>query len=98
MVLAAVMVAELVLFTLARFVPVERAVVLGAAIPLVGLFGWLIAGVRARPRIGETALAVDAEGALGDRVSSALELAVAFPGSAGPTTADADLDASGPAD
>ena len=86
-VLAAVMVAEVLLWTVARFVPLERAVMLGAAIPLVGLLGWLVAGVRARPRVGETALAVDAEGALGDRVSSALELAVAFPGSAGPAAA-----------
>ena len=42
------------------------------------------AAVRARPSLGETALAVDARGALGDRVSSALELAVGFPASAGP--------------
>src|SRR4029079_9791414 len=38
--------------------------------------------VGARPSLGETALAVDAEGGLGDRVSSALELAVGFPASA----------------
>ena len=87
---AAVVVAELVLWTIARFVPLERAPVIAAAIPLIGLLGWLIAGVRARPRLGETALAVDAEGALGDRVSSALELAVAFPGSAGPAADGAD--------
>ncbi len=42
-----------------------------------------------RPSLGETALAVDAEGRLGDRVSSALELAVAFPASAGPLGAAA---------
>ena len=39
-----------------------------------------IAGIRARPGIGETALAVDVEGRLGDRISSALELAVGVPG------------------
>ena len=33
----------------------------------------------ARPSLGETALAVDVEGGLGDRVSSAMELAVALP-------------------
>ena len=97
-VLAAVMVAEVVLWTVARFVPVERAVVLAAAIPMVGLLGWLIAGVRARPRIGETALAVDAEGALGDRVSSALELAVAFPTRSGRRHEDPGVGVSEPAD
>ena len=35
--------------------------------------------LRARPSLGETALAVDVEGGLGDRVSSALELAVGVP-------------------
>ena len=56
------------------------APVVGAAIPIVGALGWLVAVVRARPSLGETALAVDAEGRLGDRVSSALELAVGVPG------------------
>ena len=86
--LAVVVVAELVLWTLARFVPLPSALLVGAAIPVVGLLGWLVAGVRSRPSIGETALAVDAEGGLGDRVSSALELAVAFPDSAGPRADD----------
>ena len=82
--LAVVVVAELLLWTLARFVPLPSALLVGAAIPIVGLLGWLVAGVRSRPSIGETALAVDAEAGLGDRVSSALELAVGFPDSAGP--------------
>ena len=82
--LALVVVAEVVLWTLARFVPLPWAPVVGAAIPVLGLLGLLVAGFRARPRLGETALAVDAEAGLGDRVSSALELAVAFPASAGP--------------
>src|SRR5258705_6435672 len=69
--LAAVLVAELALWTIARVVPLERAPLIGAAIPVIGLLGWLIVGVRARPRIGETALAIDAEGPLGDRGSSA---------------------------
>ena len=76
------------LWTLARFVPLPSALLVGAAIPIVGLLGWLVAGVRSRPSIGETALAVDAEGGLGDRVSSALELAVGFPDSAGPRADD----------
>ena len=54
----------------------------GAAVAV--LLARLVAAIRSRPRIGEAALAIDAEGGLGDRVSSALELAVAFPASAGP--------------
>lgn len=42
--LAAVVVAELVLWTVARFVPLPTAPVIGAAIPVLGLVGWLIAG------------------------------------------------------
>src|SRR5207253_9526640 len=36
-----------------------------------------------RPSLGETAIAVDREGGLGDRAASALALAVAFPHAAG---------------
>ena len=82
--LAAVVAAELVLWTLARFVPLESAPVLGAAIPVVVLAALLVVGVRARPQVGETALAIDAEAKLDDRLSSALELAAGFPASAGP--------------
>src|SRR4051794_18691228 len=96
--LAAVVVAELVLWTVARIVPLQRAPLIGVAIPLVGSLGWLIAGMRARPRIGETALALDAEGGLGDRVSSALELAVAFPDSAGPRADDEEAEDAEPFD
>ena len=60
------------------------APVIGAAIPVVIALALLVAAVRCRPSLGEAALAVDAEAGLGDRVSSALELAVAFPASAGP--------------
>ena len=84
--LAAILVAELVLWTVARFVPLEWAPIAGAAIPIVGAVALLVAVVRARPSLGETALAVDMEAHLGDRVSSALELAVGFPASAGPAT------------
>ena len=90
--LAAVVVAEAVLWTLARFIPLEAAPVIGAAIPVIGVLALLVAVVQARPSLGETALAVDAEGGLGDRVSSALELAVGFPASATPPAEDASLD------
>ena len=88
----AVVVAEAVLWTLARFIPLEAAPVIGAAIPIIGVLALLVAVVQARPSLGETALAVDAEGRLGDRVSSALELAVGFPASATPPADDASLD------
>ena len=54
-----------------------------------------VAGRRDRgpPLAREAALAVDVEGGLGDRVSSALELAVAFPASATPPGEGVDLDA-----
>ena len=92
--LAAIVGAEVVLWTVARFIPLEAAPILGVAIPVLGLVALLVAVVRARPALGETALAVDAEGVLGDRVSSALELAAAFPAAAGPSTEPADVDAS----
>ena len=94
--LAAILVAELVLWTVARFVPLTWAPVAAVLIPAVGIFAWLVAIVRARPGIGETALAVDGEGQLGDRVSSALELAAAFPTSAGPADPEAVELATGP--
>ena len=86
--LACVAVAELALWTVARFVPLEAAPVAGARDPGPRHPGWLAVGVRSRPRLGEAALAVDAEGSLGDRVSSALELAAGFPASAGPPPED----------
>ena len=88
--LAVVALAELGLWTLARFMPIATAPILAATIPLAGLLGWLVVGIRARPTLGEAALALDVEGSLGDRASSALELAVEFPGSAGPEAAPAD--------
>ena len=60
---AAAVLAELILWSVARVVPLESARLVGAAIPLVALAGWLVAGVRARPGLGATALAVDAEAA-----------------------------------
>ena len=92
--LALIAILETALWTVARFVPLEAAPVIAAAIPILVALVLLIAVVRARPSVGEVALAVDVEGALGDRVSSALELAVGYPSSATPPAEDLDLDAS----
>ena len=78
---------------LARFVPLEAAPVIGGGHPgprRRSGCSWRSSGPARR--LGETALAVDVEGGLGDRVSSALELAVAFPASAGPPPEAADDD------
>ena len=48
-------------------------------IPVVGLLVLLVLVVRARPTLGETALAVDAESGAGDAVASALAFAAAMP-------------------
>ena len=96
--LAAVMVAELAALDVARFVPLERRRRARRGDPARRAARLADRRGASPPTIGETALAVDAEGALGDRVSSALELAVAFPDSAGPAAEDPDLDASEPAD
>ena len=78
--LAAVVVAELLLWTVARFVALEFAPVIGVAIPVIGLIALIAAVIHARPSIGEAALAVDAEGRLGDRVSSAPRAGGRVPG------------------
>ncbi|HZC33719.1 MAG TPA: hypothetical protein VE640_10570, partial [Candidatus Bathyarchaeia archaeon] len=96
--LAAVAIAETGLWALARWFPLEGAPVVAAAIPIVVITVLAIACARARPSIGETALAVDAEGGLGDRVSSALELAVGFPDSATPPSEAHATDAEQPED
>ena len=88
MVVAVVALFELGLWTVARVRPVEIAPALGAALPLVGLVALVIASMSARPSLGETALAVDREGGLGDRTASALALAMAVPAAAGPATDD----------
>ena len=75
--IAAVVLGELALWSIARFLPLEAAPAIGALIPLAGLVTLTIASVRARPSLGETAIAVDREAALGDRAASALALAVA---------------------
>jgi len=72
------------LWALARVIPLESAPAVGVGIPVAIALVLLVVALRARPSIGETALAVDVEAGLGDRISSALELAVGFPGSARP--------------
>ena len=84
LVAGAVLVAEVGLFAIARVVPIEILSALALAIPIVGLVILVGLAAAARPRIGETAIAVDAEAHLGDRVASSLALAAAFPDYAGP--------------
>ena len=79
MVLAVVAVAELLLVVAQRIWPLEGATVLAAAIPVIGLLVLLVMVARARPSLGETALAVDAEGGLGDAIASALAFAGTSP-------------------
>ena len=71
----------------------SNAPVVAVAIPILVALILIVALVQARPSLRETALAVDVEGGLGDRVSSAMELAVAYPDSATPPPDDLDLDA-----
>src|SRR5439155_1735120 len=82
-VLAAVVFAELALWTLARFMPLEVAPTIAATFPVLGLLVLLALAVVSRPSLGEAAIAVDREGGLGDRAASALALAVAYPDVAG---------------
>ncbi len=86
LVAGAVLAAEVAVFTLARIIPVELLPTIAAAIPVLGLVGLVWLAGRARPTLGETALAIDAEAHLGDRVASALALAVSFPELAAPAT------------
>ena len=90
LVLATVGAVEVALFAVARLVPLEILPSLAIALPLVGLVVLAALAAHARPSVGETALALDAEAHLGDRVASALALAVAFPDAAGPSTPDHD--------
>ena len=89
-VLAVVAVAELVLAVLQRLVPLEQAPLVAVALPVLGLLVLLALVVRARPSLGETALAVDAEGGSGDAVASALAFAGSMPSTAGPAAAGDD--------
>jgi len=85
--LATILVAEVVLLAVARLVPLEAATTIAAAIPALVLVALLILVVRARPSLGETALAVDAEAGLADRLGSALAFAAEMPGAGGPDAA-----------
>ena len=87
---AVVAVAELALAVLQRLLPLEQAPLVALALPGLGLLVLLVLVVRARPTLGETALAVDAEGGAGDAVASALAFAGSMPSSAGPATAGDD--------
>ncbi|MFL5776327.1 MAG: hypothetical protein ACJ76W_08640, partial [Chloroflexota bacterium] len=87
-VVAVAVVAEVALFALGRFVPLEILPALALAIPVIGLAAMVALVAATRPRIGEAAIAVDAEAHLGDRVASALALAAAFPEFAGPASDD----------
>ncbi len=81
---AGVAVAELLLAIAQRMLPIEQAPLVALAIPVAGLLVLLVLVVRARPTLGETALAVDSEGGAGDAVASALAFASAMPETAGP--------------
>jgi len=87
--LAVVLVAEAVLLAVARLVPLEAAPTLAVAIPAGGLVALLIVVIGSRPSLGETALAMDAEAALADRLGSALAFAVELPGAGDPGGPDA---------
>src|SRR4051794_1087710 len=89
-VLAVVMVAELALAVAQRLFALEQAPLIAAALPIFGLLALLVLVVRARPTLGETALAVDAEGGAGDAVASALAFASAHPADAGPSAGPDD--------
>ena len=67
--------AEIVLWAMARVTPLEVAPSVGLAIPVVGVTVLGILAARARPSVGETALALDREAGLRDRTASALALA-----------------------
>jgi hypothetical protein len=88
LVLAAVVLAELTLWALARVLPLEAAPTVAVALPILGALILLALAVASRPSLGEAAMAVDREGGLGDRAASALALAVAFPDAAGPRDND----------
>ena len=78
-IVAVVAVAELLLAVLARSMPLGWAPLAAVAIALAGLLAVLIDAARIRPTTAETALALDAEQGLRDRLSSALELAALRP-------------------
>jgi hypothetical protein len=90
LVVAASVVAEVLLWGLARLMPLEAAPTVAVAIPMLAVLVLLGLAIASRPSLGEAAIAVDREAGLGDRVASALALAVAFPEVAGPPAVDPD--------
>src|SRR5215204_2497389 len=78
-VLAVVVLVELVLVVARRIWPLESAPLVAAAVPVLGLLALLVLVVRARPSLGETALAIDAESGSGDAIASALAFAGTMP-------------------
>ena len=62
-----------------RIWPLEGAPLVAIAVPVIGLIALLVLVVRARPSLGETALAVDAESGSGDAIASALAFAGSMP-------------------
>jgi len=72
---ALVLVAEVVLWATARLIPLDAAPAVGAILPALGAVALMVLTMVARPSIGETAIAVDGEGGLRDRLTSALALA-----------------------
>ena len=99
-VVAALVGLELLLALAARLAPLGWAWSVALAVPVVGVVAMLIDAVRVRPTLAETALALDGEQGLRDRISSALEIADRSPelsgvwgsdeavGEAGTATAD----------
>ncbi|MDP9482508.1 MAG: hypothetical protein M3P84_04710, partial [Chloroflexota bacterium] len=102
LVLALALIAQAALWALARLVPLEHAPVISVSIPAVAAVVLLVLAVVARPSIGETAIAVDVEGGLRDRLTSALALADHSPAAeadpastGGPLEATSELDREG---
>ncbi|HEV8053798.1 MAG TPA: hypothetical protein VGP30_03110 [Candidatus Limnocylindrales bacterium] len=71
--------AELLLAVAARITPLEWAPQAAAGLVIVTLLALLVDAARVRPSLTETALALDAEQGLRDRLSSALALAARDP-------------------
>ncbi len=71
---------ELALAVAMRLEPLEAGPQLAAAVPVACTVALLLLVVRVRPTLGETALALDAEGGTDDAVASALAFAPSAPG------------------
>ena len=79
---------ELVVFLAGRIWPIEGLGAIAATVPILALVVLALVCGRARPSLGETAIAVDREGRLGDRIATALALGGAIPEAAGPPSAE----------